>query len=110
MLEDDDAFSLLLQRFLSEHQVPYSLPLYGPEGRYLFAAPEKVPVLADALLRAVGKGRDNELFVLLADLLELDDCLDPLLRRCAWRWAGIIRSCSSVPGRRAWLCRPPRDR
>jgi uncharacterized protein (DUF58 family) len=80
LLEDDDAFSLLLQRFLSEHQVPYTLPLYSPEGRYLFATPDKVPVLADALVRAVGKGRDNELFVLLADLLELDDALDPLLR------------------------------
>jgi uncharacterized protein (DUF58 family) len=80
LLEDDDAFSLLLQRFLSEHQVPYSLPLYSLEGRYLFAAPEKVFVLANALARAVGKGRDNELFVLLADLLELDEALDPLLR------------------------------
>ena len=81
LLEDDDAFALLLQRFLNEHQVPYSLPLYGPDGRYLFAAPEKVPVLAKALLRAVGKGRDNELFVLLVDLLELDDYLEPMLRR-----------------------------
>lgn len=80
LLEDDDAFSLLLQRFLSEHQVPYTLPLYGPDGRYLFAAPEKIPMLANALVRAVGKGRDNELFVLLADLVELDDALDPLLR------------------------------
>ena len=37
-------------------------------------------MLASALLRAVGRGRDNELFVLLADLLELDDALDPLLK------------------------------
>ena len=81
LLEDDDAFVLLLQRFLSEHQVPYTLPLYDSEGRYLFAAPEKVPVMADALVRAVGRGRDNELFVLLADLLELnEEALDPLLR------------------------------
>jgi uncharacterized protein (DUF58 family) len=80
MLEDDEAFALLLQRFLAEHQVPYSLPLYSPEGRYLFASPSKVQVLADALVRAVGRGRDNELFVLLADLLELDEALDPLLR------------------------------
>jgi uncharacterized protein (DUF58 family) len=80
LLEDDDAFSLLLQRFLADHQVPYTLPLYDDAGRYQFAAPDKVPVLAAALLRAIGKGRDNELFVLLADLLELDDRLDPLLR------------------------------
>ena len=79
LLEDDDAFSLLLQRFLAEHHVPYRLPLYGPDGRYLFAAPEKVPVLAGALKRAIGRGRDNELFVLLADLLELDEALAGLL-------------------------------
>jgi len=80
LLEDDDAFALLAQRFLGEHHVPYTLPLYDRDGRYLFAAPGKVAVLASALLRAVGKGRDNELFVLLADLLELDDALDPLLK------------------------------
>jgi uncharacterized protein (DUF58 family) len=80
LLEDDDACSLLTQRFLADHRVPYSLPLYDSRGRYRFAAPEKVPVLADALVAAVGKGHDNELFVLLADLLELDDHLAPLLR------------------------------
>ena len=80
LLEDDDQIALLLQRFLTDHRVPYALPLYDSQGRYLFAAPEKVPVLAAALVRAVGKGHDNELFVLLADLLELDDQLDPLLK------------------------------
>jgi hypothetical protein len=80
LLEDDDQMALQIQRFLAEHQVPYRLPLYDAAGKYLFAAPEKVNVLATALLRAVGKGRDNELFVLLVDLLELDDHLEPLLR------------------------------
>ncbi|HEX9326515.1 MAG TPA: DUF58 domain-containing protein, partial [Reyranella sp.] len=79
LAEDNAACSLALQRFLAEHQVPYPLPLYDGRGRYLFAAPRKVEVLAGALLRAVGKGRDNELFVLLADLLELDEHLAPLL-------------------------------
>jgi hypothetical protein len=72
--------SLYLQRFLTEHQVPYRLPLYDGAGHYLFAAPGKVDVLAGALLQAVGKGHDNELFVLLADLVELSDRLEPLLR------------------------------
>jgi uncharacterized protein (DUF58 family) len=79
LMEQDGPFALLVQRFLAEHQVPYELPLYDARGRYLFAAPDKVEVLAGALLRAVGKGHDNELFVLLADLLELDDRLGPLL-------------------------------
>src|SRR5262249_45323186 len=68
-LEDDSQFALYMQRFLAVHQVPYSPPLYDHQGRYLFAAPRKVDVLAKALMRAVGKGHDNELFVLLADLL-----------------------------------------
>jgi uncharacterized protein (DUF58 family) len=80
LLEDDAALADYLQRFLAEHQLPYPLPLYDRRGRYLFASPGKVDVLAKALLRAVAKGRDNELFVLLIDLLELADRLEPLVR------------------------------
>jgi hypothetical protein len=79
-MEDDDLFSLHLHHFLAEHQVPCAVPLYDEQGRYLFAVPEKVPVLAKALMQAVGRGRDNELFVLMADLLELDGQLEPLFR------------------------------
>ena len=32
------------------------------------------------LLRCVSRGHDNELFVLLADLLEMGEHIDPLLR------------------------------
>jgi uncharacterized protein (DUF58 family) len=80
LLEDDIQFNRYLQRFLADHLVPYPLPLYDRKGKYLFAAPEKINVLATALVRAVGKGHDNELFVLMADLLELEDQLGPLLR------------------------------
>jgi uncharacterized protein (DUF58 family) len=80
LLEDDDQFSLYLQRFLGEHRIPYSLPLYDADGRYLFGSSGKVAALAAAVVQAVGRGHDNELFVLLADVLELDDQLDPLLR------------------------------
>ncbi len=80
MLEDEDLLALNMQRFLADHRVPYNLPLYDRDGRYLFAAPEKLPVLGRALIEAVGRGRDNELFVLLADVLELDEYLEPLLQ------------------------------
>src|SRR5207302_1238972 len=53
LLEDDDRFVALAQRFLNEHQVPYALPFYDAQGRYLFASPGKLPVLARALLHAV---------------------------------------------------------
>lgn len=80
LMEDDEAFVLHLQRFLADHQVPYPLPLYDRRGHYLFAAAGKVEVLAAALVRSIGKGHDNELFVLLADLLELTEELDPLVK------------------------------
>src|SRR5262249_49239233 len=80
LMEDDRRFAECVQHFLAEHHVPYPLPLYDRHGRYLFGSPGKVDVLARALLHAVGKGHDNELFVLLVDLLELPDQLEPLLR------------------------------
>ena len=70
LLEDDDACGRYLQRFLAEHQVTHPFPLYDDEGCYLFRSPAKFGVLADALLASVTRGKDNELFVLLADLLE----------------------------------------
>jgi uncharacterized protein (DUF58 family) len=79
-LEDDAACARELQQFLAEHQVPYDVPLYDARGRYLFARPDKVEVLARALLRSVGRGHDNELYVVMADLLELDEHLAPLLK------------------------------
>jgi hypothetical protein len=79
LMEDDERFVLQMEHFLIEHQVPFELPLYGPRNEYLFAAPAKVEVLAGGLRRAVGRGRDNELFVLLVDVFELIDQLDPLL-------------------------------
>jgi uncharacterized protein (DUF58 family) len=81
LMEDEERLTVHLQRFLAEHQVPYPLSLYDDKGRYLFTSPEKVHELSGGLLAAVGKGHDNELFVLLADLLELDEpALEPLLR------------------------------
>jgi uncharacterized protein (DUF58 family) len=70
LLEDDDLCALHLQRFLAEHQVAVPHSLYDDQGRYRFAASEKVAVLSRALLGAIRRGKDNELFVLCADLLE----------------------------------------
>src|SRR5262249_28115802 len=75
----DDLCSQYLQRFLNDHQVPIPMPLYDIHGRYLFASPGKVEVLTKAFLRAVARGRDNELFVILADLLELGDHLGKIM-------------------------------
>ncbi len=79
LLYDDAAFAQHMQGFLAEHNVPFSPPLYSPQGEYLYQEPGKVAVLAQALLGAVARGKDNELFVLMVDLLESDD-LGLLLR------------------------------
>jgi uncharacterized protein (DUF58 family) len=107
LLEDDDRFVLEMQRFLNEHHVPFELPFYGPDNEYLFAAPAKVEVLARALRGAVGRGRDNELFVLMADLLEIVDRLDPLVaavKMAVARHHQVMVVCPWPPGI------PPPDR
>jgi len=80
LMEDDGLFGKALQQFLADHHVPYPVPLYDWRGKYLFASAEKANVLGDALLRAVRRGHDNELFVLFADLYDLHDRLEPLAR------------------------------
>lgn len=77
---DDGAFSRVAQQFLLEHQVMFPRPLYGADGEYLFTSGEKLAVLSRYLLRSFLHGRDNELFVLMVDLLELPDEWDALLR------------------------------
>ncbi len=80
LVQDDRSFSQQLQRFLAEHQVPYPGPLLDKRGRFLFADADKVQNLTKLLTAAVSHGHDNELFVLLADLLDMDECLAPLLK------------------------------
>jgi len=101
LLDNDEQMGAYLHRFLAEHRVPYGLPLYDEHGRYRFVSPQKVAVLAGALLRAVGKGHDNELFVLLADLLEVGDHLKTLLgavRVALARHHQVLVVCPWPPG------------
>jgi hypothetical protein len=79
-LHDDQAFARRAQRFLAEHHARYPVRLYDARGRYLFHSRPKIDVLVKALNYGVARGRDNELFVLLADLVDLADDLDHLLR------------------------------
>ena len=54
--------------------------LYDEAGRYRFRSVRKPALFAQALLGGVARGRDNELFVLLADLLDQEADLEPLIR------------------------------
>jgi len=81
-IADDQFFAARADRFLLAHRVQPPPQLHAADGTYRFLGKEKLPVLADAIVRAVGTARDNELYVILADLVELADHhhLDPLLR------------------------------
>jgi hypothetical protein len=77
---DDRALSFALQRFLAEHRVSYRRPLFGPKGEYLFADSAKVGRIARLLTKLVARGRDNEMFVLMIDVLEAMDHWPELLQ------------------------------
>jgi uncharacterized protein (DUF58 family) len=79
-INDDEFFGAKASRFLVEHHHQPPPKLFEKDGRYRFRCPEKIPILAAALVRSVGMARDNELYVVLADLVELTDDLEPLLK------------------------------
>ncbi|MBX9582876.1 MAG: DUF58 domain-containing protein [Gemmataceae bacterium] len=80
LIHDDPAHVARVGRFLAERQVRVPVPLYDDRGRYRFRSPGKAGVLAAALTAAVSRARDNELYVILADLAELGSALDPVVR------------------------------
>lgn len=79
-LNDDESFARRTTRFLLDHRVRLPLVLHDESGRYRFRSERKVQVLANAIIRSVTRARDNELYVVLADLVELADELKPLVR------------------------------
>lgn len=78
-IHDDQFFAARADKFLLAHRVQSTPQLYDEQGNYRFLGKEKVPVLADALIRSVGTARDNELYVILADLVELHGHMDRFL-------------------------------
>lgn len=78
LVHDDAAYAVRVGKFLADRQVRTPVPLYDEQGRYRFRCPGKVAVLAGELVRAVSRARDNELYVILADLAELGPDLGPL--------------------------------
>lgn len=79
-LHDDQIFARRAMKFLAEHQARYPVRLHDIRGRYLFYSRPKLAMLADAINYGVSRGRDNELFVILADLVDLADEIDPVLQ------------------------------
>jgi len=81
-IHDDKVFAERVAVFLQHHMLRCPVPLYDEEGRYRFRCEHKADVLAAELVRAVSRARDNELYVILADLAELGENLEPLVKAC----------------------------
>ncbi|MBP3954333.1 DUF58 domain-containing protein [Gemmata sp. G18] len=81
-VHDDEVYAERVAQFLQHHQLRCPIPLYDEQGRYRFRCAEKAEVLAGAIVRAVSRARDNELYVLLADIAELGPELEPLVKAC----------------------------
>jgi len=80
LIHDDQAFAEAVAKFLTEHRLRCPFPLHDEDGRYLFRGEAKVEILANSLLQAVSRARDNELYVVLADLVELGPNLARFLK------------------------------
>jgi uncharacterized protein (DUF58 family) len=80
LFEDNRILAKWLQHFLVEHRVPVNLPVYDHAGRDRFSGRRVMNQMAKALLRAVGRGRDNELFVLMGEFVERAEDLAPLIK------------------------------
>ncbi|QJW93478.1 DUF58 domain-containing protein [Frigoriglobus tundricola] len=81
-VHDDDAYAERVAAFLQHHQLRCPVPLYDDHGRYRFRCVQKADVAAGEIVRAVSRARDNELYVILADIAELGADLEPLVRAC----------------------------
>lgn len=80
LYHENETFELHLTGWLSEHRVAVPTMLYDDDGRYLFRNAGKIPALARAVTESVARAKDNELFVLLVDLLDIEADRGPLLR------------------------------
>jgi hypothetical protein len=81
-VHDDEIYADRVAVFLQHHLLRCPVPLYDDHGRYRFRCERKADVLAGELIRAVSRARDNELYVILADLAELGDDLEPFVKAC----------------------------
>ncbi len=81
-IHDDTAYAARVAAFLQHHLLRCPVPLYDDAGRYRFRCAGKAAVLAQAMIHAVSRARDNELFVVMADLAELGHDLAPVVKAC----------------------------
>jgi uncharacterized protein (DUF58 family) len=81
-LRDDDAYARRAGRWLRDEGQAIPTRRLAADGRDRFREPEKLQQLSAALTRAIAAARDNELFIVLADLVDYIDDLTPFIDAC----------------------------
>lgn len=100
-LDDDASFAPRVQKFLAEHHRRYPIALFDEDGRYQFRSESKIEVLSKSLVHSIAHCRDNEMFVILADLFELEGDLASLIRAvrvASARHHHLLVICPWMPG------------
>lgn len=67
---DEAVMARYVYRFLTDHGAPWTDAVYNSKGANIAASYGRLGTLADAITRAVAMARDNEVFVLIADLID----------------------------------------
>ena len=79
MVHDPEFMAEQVQRFLMLSGVAWMDPVDAARARWVIADGQRLELLGDALVKGVSHARDNEVFVILADLLECAPALSRLL-------------------------------
>ena len=81
-VHDDEAYAERVAAFLQHHHFAARCRSTTTRAATASGARARPPVLAQAMVRAVSRARDNELYVILADLAELGHDLAPVVKAC----------------------------
>jgi len=79
LVSDDPLMATFAQHFLSQSGMSWMEPVVSLRSRGFHDGMARMEILSSALVRAVSQARDNEVFVVLADLLECVPGLSHLL-------------------------------
>lgn len=103
LIQDDGLMAVYLQHFLTQSGMSWMEPVVPPRGRSAADGLPRMKLLSDALAAAVARARDNEVFVILADLLECAPGIShllPALRTALARHHRVAFVCPSPTFRR----------
>ena len=79
LVYDDPLMASFAQHFLSQSGMAWMEPVVSIRGRGFHDGMARMEILSSALARAVSQARDNEVFVVMADLLECVPSLSHLM-------------------------------